>query len=114
MTIFNLDDLMRGQRKTLETAGRDKLLGLIDQLLTERRDLLGALKPKEVDLLGRSDREIKKVESYFNEGEQQLADDYGQFHDMFDGAHTRHDEHVNLINGAIPNARDDLPPDDDA
>jgi hypothetical protein len=111
---FNLDDLMRGEKKALLTAGRDKLLGLIDQLLVERNDLLGALKPKPVDLLGRSEREIRKVQNYFEEGEQQLADDYGQLHDMFDGAHTRHDEPVNIIDGATHDARNDLPPDDDA
>jgi hypothetical protein len=113
--MFNLDDLMRGNKKPLETAGRDKLLGLIGMLLEERQDLLNALKPKPVDLFGRSEREIKKVNDYFNEGENSLADAYGDLNDSLDGANTsRHltEEQLAAIERGdpIPDVRDhDIP-----
>ena len=50
----NLDELTEN-RKSLSTVGRGELLGLINMLLDERKDLLGALKPKLIKYVRSTD-----------------------------------------------------------
>ena len=77
----NLDELMKN-RKLLDSTGRSELLEIIGVLLDERQVFMENLGTHK----GPKGRQQEQAFNYLNEAEVQLANDYRELNESFEGA----------------------------